>query len=800
MIDVAERIGKRFAVILFLGYLLTPIAGFTGAVYFGVISPETLLLLTNQAILPVAGIIFVFWTLIHFQRFITPFAQWISEYPKNNRTAPNHLHLKLDSFSREFWGFQVFYIVASAVLLAIAYPLSGLTITRIDMLQFIFLQISAALLAGLPAWQYAHNQLGSIASILKPQRVHASLTTRLVLLAGIIPLVTYLLIVDYFWLSQYNSRTAMITLPVILVAFMLATTWQAVRSVRQAFHPFRQLFESSGASTHSLLSSIQPATLDEIGQLTQTLGNAYQRIADKESHMRSIIDSAAEGIIVVDSKGLIDTFNAAAEELFGYSALEIRGKHISKLMPDKFIPYTPIAQQLDEIEVMAVHNRDYDFPASLRISKMMISGKRMFTCMVGDIRLRKQAEHNLCEAEKRYQSLVETAHDLVWTIDDNGCWSYLNASCQAIYGVSSTEMIGRPVIEFSSPECIDTDFTAFAPEGDSFNGYETTHLDDNGDEHHLSFNATKHFDQHGNITGLSGTARDITEQKAFQERLTYQAEHDSLTRLFNRYYFQQQLQKTIRQMAHNPNVSCALLYIDLDQFKYVNDTLGHAAGDKLLIAATNLLKKHCRNEDLLARFGGDEFTMLLYNISVDETNVIAERIRREFDHFTFIEESKTFNITCSIGISRINNRISDAEEALSQADIACNLAKAQGRNRYLNYDPAKRDQAGMAEAMGWASLVREMLERDRFQLVYQPIMSLHDNQVNHYEVLVRMLCDDGKIILPGDFIPASERFGLIHSLDRWIIKHALIQLGRLHQHNQDITFSINLSGKAFEDS
>jgi EAL domain-containing protein (putative c-di-GMP-specific phosphodiesterase class I) len=147
----------------------------------------------------------------------------------------------------------------------------------------------------------------------------------------------------------------------------------------------------------------------------------------------------------------------------------------------------------------------------------------------------------------------------------------------------------------------------------------------------------------------------------------------------------------------------------------------------------------------------------------------------------------------------IDNLVQSAEEALSHADLACNMAKAQGRNRANLYDPSDRNKAGMAEDMGWASRVREMLEHDRFQLVYQPIMSLGDDQVQDYEVLVRMICDDGQIILPGGFMPAAERFGLIHSVDRWIVRRALTHLARLHQQGEGVRFSINLSGKAFED-
>jgi len=426
----------------------------------------------------------------------------------------------------------------------------------------------------------------------------------------------------------------------------------------------------------------------------------------------------------------------------------------------------------------------------------------MFTCLVADITQRKLAERELLHAESRYRALVETAHDLVWSVDPEGRWSYLNSASRMIYGREPEDMLGRRVSEFCAGDNLAADQQAFNKlrEGRDLYQYETVHLDKDGNRRQLSFNAKAHLDAEGKVTQISGTARDVTDQKAFHQQLTYQAEHDSLTKLFNRHYFQQELERTVARVIRNPSNTCALFYIDLDQFKYINDTLGHAAGDTLLVEVTQLLLSHVREGDLLARFGGDEFTLLLYNIQASDVLSAAEHFRALFEGYVFMQDGKNFNISCSIGASLIDAFVESAEEALSHADIACNLAKAQGRNRIKLYDPADSDKAGMAEDMGWASRVREMLEHDRFQLVYQPIMSLNSDQVQDYEVLVRMVCDDGEIILPGGFMPAAERFGLIHSVDRWIVHRALTQLARLHSQGEAVRFSINLSGKAFEDS
>ena len=197
---------------------------------------------------------------------------------------------------------------------------------------------------------------------------------------------------------------------------------------------------------------------------------------------------------------------------------------------------------------------------------------------------------------------------------------------------------------------------------------------------------------------------------------------------------------------------------------------------------------------------GDEFTLLLYNIDKRDVMNVAENFRALCDDYKFVEDDTTCNIACSIGVTMIDRQVKSAEDALSHADLACNMAKQQGRNRAKLYNPADSDKAGMAADMGWAARVREMLEHDRFKLVYQPIVSTSDGHVLDYEVLVRMISEDGKVILPGGFMPAAERFGLIHSVDRWIVSRAIQHLASLRAAGHPANFSINLSGKAFEDA
>ena len=279
---------------------------------------------------------------------------------------------------------------------------------------------------------------------------------------------------------------------------------------------------------------------------------------------------------------------------------------------------------------------------------------------------------------------------------------------------------------------------------------------------------------------------------------SYQAQHDSLTGLYNRSYFQQELQRLISRVARS-GAECALLYLDLDQFKYVNDTLGHAAGDRLLLECTNLLKDNLREGDLLARFGGDEFTVLLYNLDKSATERVAENLRKLFENYRFMDSAKTFNVTCSIGITLIGSETTSVDEVLSQADLACNISKTQGRNCVHMYKPTDYEKSGMGEDIGWATRMRDAIDKNRFQLVYQPILSLSNNLVMDYEVLLRMKTDSGDYIMPSGFIPAAERFGLVNQVDRWTVRQAIHNLVEHHGNGNFIHFAINLSGHAFND-
>jgi diguanylate cyclase (GGDEF)-like protein/PAS domain S-box-containing protein len=605
----------------------------------------------------------------------------------------------------------------------------------------------------------------------------------------------------YWWQTGFLTSELLLAWGLIsLVAVLVTAT--VIHNLHQSLSPVQKVTSRSGASSYkNLATQLRSQSLDEIGNLVHMLGKMFRRLVDQESHVSAIVDHAAEGIIVLDDKQAIDTFNPAAENLFGYKSMEICGKPVQWLIPGFDAQETKKSAHDNECEVYGRHRNGSSVPMRVRVSEMHRDDVTYYTLLVADISERKAAQKMLLEAESRYRNLVETAHDLVWSTDTEGRWIYLNNAVTSIYGFTQEQMLGRRFTDFQAPESEERDTQAFehVMNGRDLLQYETVHLDKEGRRRYISFNARPTFNDRGEVILISGTARDITEQKRFEEELTYQAQHDNLTGLHNRSYFQSELERVISRVARSA-AECALLYLDLDQFKYVNDTVGHAAGDRLLKECTAMLAKNIRDGDLLARFGGDEFTIILYNIDHDHALPVAENIRSMFEHYRFYDSGKTFNVTCSIGLTMIDSRTESAEEALSRADLACNISKNQGRNCVHEYSEQDSEQSVMAEDMGWVTRVRDAIDNDRFKLLYQPILSVASGDIYGYEVLLRLPTDDGQTIKPSGFIPAAERFGLMHSLDRWTVRRAMEFLAELHSNNIETQFAINLSGRAVDDS
>ncbi|MDR2877453.1 MAG: EAL domain-containing protein [Chromatiales bacterium] len=292
---------------------------------------------------------------------------------------------------------------------------------------------------------------------------------------------------------------------------------------------------------------------------------------------------------------------------------------------------------------------------------------------------------------------------------------------------------------------------------------------------------------------------ELAERKVMEARLQYLVSHDELTGLFNRRRLEQVLDTAVKRMQKQ-HISGAIIYIDLDQFKIINDLEGHAAGDRLLMSVSNILRSHLKQHDILSRVSSDEYAVLIENTNEEGAMHLAETLRRAIDNYHFSGSEHIYRISASIGVLIMHpeDEVS-ASEAMARSAQACFEAKAHGRNLVHLFDHNDLETSYLRTAVGWVPRIREALENDRFRLVFQPIIDLKNDQVVSYETLIRMVDADGTLVAPNTFIPVAERMGLIHEIDLWVVRHAIDTLHRLPPEQSHICLNVNLSTHAFQD-
>jgi len=304
------------------------------------------------------------------------------------------------------------------------------------------------------------------------------------------------------------------------------------------------------------------------------------------------------------------------------------------------------------------------------------------------------------------------------------------------------------------------------------------------------------LDEQGTVIRTFGTLQDITERKQIEEQLTYQASHDALTGLVNRREFEHRTERLLSTIQLDKSEH-ALCFMDLDQFKVVNDTCGHTAGDEMLRQLSSVLMNSVRHRDTLARLGGDEFGVLLEHCSLDDAQRVATSLHKTVQDYQFTWQEHSFKVGVSMGLVPITLATVNFTELLKQADAACYMAKDKGRNRIHVYDTEDLEIAQHHGEIQWVTRINQALEKDRFCLYAQPIVPLDGNSGEHYELLIRMINEKGETIPPGAFLPAAERYNLISKIDHWVMENAFGLLAECPEFLEEINFcSINLSGQS----
>ncbi len=425
-----------------------------------------------------------------------------------------------------------------------------------------------------------------------------------------------------------------------------------------------------------------------------------------------------------------------------------------------------------------------------------------------DVTALRETAQKLSMQRELLEVTLESIGDAVITTDDKGVTTWLNPIAQQMTGWSNKDAIGRPLGHVFHILNEDTRLRTENPVETCLQqgrivglANHTILISRDGKEYGIEDSAAPIRSNTGEVLGVVLVFHDVTEQRRLSNEISYQATHDSLTGLVNRLEFETRLRRLLGQSvtAKEPH---ALLYIDLDQFKIVNDTCGHTVGDNALIQVSKLLKGIIRDSDTLARLGGDEFGVILEHCSAEQAIRVSEAICQQMDEFRFVQETHRFRIGASVGLVSIDERWTTTSAIMQAADKSCYAAKDAGRNRihiWSESDLALRTRHG---EMQWTTRIENALDEDRFELHAQRLVSLDsENEGIHAEVLVRMRDEDGATILPGAFFPAAERFHLASRIDRWVLRHAVTWLVNrpANLFNNIEMLCINLSGQSVGD-
>lgn len=547
---------------------------------------------------------------------------------------------------------------------------------------------------------------------------------------------------------------------------------------------------------------------DDKGQPVRAIGIAQDITERKLTEERltdlgRIFETSLNEIFIFDAETYkFIQVNAAAISNLGYSWDELKEMTPVDIKPEfdleKFTETLAPLQNgvVDNIVFEVKHQRkdgtEYDVEVHLQFLEH--TGASLFVAIILDITERRNSENEL----RKLSQSVEASPTSIIITDVDGLVEYVNPHFIDSTGYQRDEIIGEHISILRSDETPSQIFDELwdtVRAGGVWKG-EVRDRKKDGSLFWARISITGIKDTQGKITHFISNQEDVTHEYLLSEQLSYQATHDSLTGLVNRREFERRAERLLVNTRRDGSEH-ALCYMDLDQFKVVNDTCGHAAGDEMMRQIASLLQGIVRKRDTLARLGGDEFGVLMEHCSPDHAHRVASNLQKAIQDYQFSWEGHVFRVGVSIGLVAITESFPNLAELLRQADAACYMAKDMGRNRIHVYHGEDASLVRRQGEMQWVTRIYQALEQDRFTLFAQSIIPLDQTPSIHYELLIRMKNDDGELIPPGAFLPAAERYNLIEKLDAWVIENAFRMLSENSAFLEAIHFiSINLSGQS----
>jgi diguanylate cyclase (GGDEF)-like protein/PAS domain S-box-containing protein len=553
------------------------------------------------------------------------------------------------------------------------------------------------------------------------------------------------------------------------------------------------------------------ATLNRIFErleLETDKARTEQALRDSERRFRDLIDASVQGVFIhrawtplYSNQAFADMLGyAGRDEVLALNTLEHHFPAYERARLRRFMEAhakgdaVPLSCEFDAQRV-----DDSVITLEVVVRTLTWEGQPAIQATVTDVTDRKRA----LMALSRYKQIISSTADLMAFVDQSCIYQAVNDAFLRAYDMVREDIVGKSMYDVHGEEVFETRLKEAL---DRCLAGEEAHYQAWFDfpasgRRFMDVAFYPYHDHMGKDSGVVVSWRDLTETHTLSEKLSYQASHDALTGLVNRREFEQRLRQLI-DLARQEHTEHALCYLDLDQFKVINDTCGHVAGDELLRQLGMLLPEQVRKGDTLARLGGDEFGVLMERCSIMQATRVANALLDAIRNLQFHWEDKTFNIGVSIGVVPINETSQSITAVLSTADSACYAAKDGGRNQIHVF---REDDTKVAERQGemqWVARIQRALDDDRFELYAQPIASVHssDSAPVHYEILLRMQDERGHIVLPGAFLSAVERYNLSARLDNWVIRHAFEWLVTNSESLDRLDLlSINLSGNSLSD-
>jgi diguanylate cyclase (GGDEF)-like protein/PAS domain S-box-containing protein len=544
------------------------------------------------------------------------------------------------------------------------------------------------------------------------------------------------------------------------------------------------------------------------------------RLDDLEVRVNLSQAAANEGMWDFDAETNRVAFSRRWKEMLGYDDVDLEGptdwralvhpedmSQVSMLIREHVEGRTPL---FESVHRMRHRSGEWRWVISRAKAHMDPNGRlRRIVGMEFDITERKLYEEALFREKESAQITLQSIGDGVVTTDANSVIDYINPIAEDLTGWRLEDAMGRPIDDvfraFHEETCepLENPLTMAVRRIRPIKSVRPMLLiRRDGNELYVESTAAPIRDGGGKVCGGVLIFHDVSESRELNRRLSYHASHDILTGLVNRREFENRLERALKS-AKARESSYALCYLDIDQFKIINDTCGHSAGDALLGQIGALLKSKVRWRDTLSRLGGDEFGVLLESCSLDEAMRTAETLREAVRNFRFTWEDRVFRLGASIGVVPITADNEDVASIVSAADSACAAAKEAGRNRVHSFAENDIELMRRRREMQWAARINSALEEGRFELyrmTIQPLQSTSQLTGAHYELLLRMRDENGRMISPDNFIAAAERYGITPNIDRWVIENAFRWLVSEADERERLSMcSINLSGQSLGD-